>query len=58
MSKCYALYKGEELLHIGTLTEIAEKEGVKQETIKFYSYPTYKKRGKSENRRTVVCLDE
>lgn len=61
MNKEYALYKGEELLHIGTLSEIAEKEGVKRDTIMFYGTPTYRKRrknSKDKNYRSVVCLDE
>lgn len=62
MRKEYALYKGEELLHIGTIAEIAEKEEVKRDTIKFYGTPTYRrrinKRKNARNYRTVVCLDE
>ena len=58
----YALYKGEELLRIGTLKEIAESENVKLETIQFYMKPTYKrriaKRKNARNYREVVCLDE
>ncbi len=58
----YALYKGEELLRIGTLKEIAESENVKLETIQFYMKPTYKrrisKRKSARNYREVVCLDE
>ena len=58
----FALYKGEELLRIGTLKEIAESENVKLETIQFYMKPTYKrriaKRKNARNYREVVCLDE
>ena len=58
----YALYKGEELLRIGTLKEIAESENVKLETIQFYMKPVYKrrirKRKNARNYRELVCLDE
>lgn len=58
--KIYALYKGEDLLADGTLREIAEKMGVKVETVRFYQMPTYQKRGKtvSGNKRVLVCLDD
>lgn len=55
----YALYKGDTLLHIGTVNEIAEIEGVKPETIRFYKNPTYKRRrAKSKNYRELVLIDE
>lgn len=55
--KEYALYKGEEILAIGTIKEIAEKMGVKKRTIKFYLTPTYRKRIKgSEKRRELIRL--
>ncbi|EBI2485765.1 hypothetical protein FLF78_10200 [Listeria monocytogenes] len=40
----YALYKGDDLLKIGTLDELAEFRKVKRETIFFYATPTYRKR--------------
>jgi hypothetical protein len=53
----YALYKGEELIAMGTLLQIAYKTGVKLRTIQFYKTPTYKKRCKnSKNRRELVKL--
>ncbi len=60
--KEYALYRGEDLLRIGTLKEIAEVENVQVKTIQFYMTPTYKKRvskrKNARNYREVVCLDE
>lgn len=57
--KQYALYKGENLLRIGTINEIAKAEGVKPETIRFYKNPSYKKRRENgKSYREVVCLDE
>ncbi len=46
MKKQYAVYKGDDLLAIGTAEEIAEKLGIKKETVYFYASPTHKKRGK------------
>lgn len=42
--KEYAFYKGDELLCIGTIAEIAEHQNANPETIKYYGYPSYKKR--------------
>lgn len=56
----YALYKGDTLISIGTISEIAEQMGVKRETILYYQTPVYQKRGTgrgSGNRRVLVKLD-
>jgi hypothetical protein len=42
--KEYALYKGEEIIAIGTIDEIAEKTNVDRKTIMFYKTDSYKKR--------------
>ena len=57
-AKEYALYKGETMLAIGTVNEIADEIGVKPETVHFYSSPTYQKRGSGKNRKVLVALDE
>jgi len=55
--KEYALYKGEKLVAMGTIQEIAKECNVKDRTIKFYTTPTYKKRCKrSFNRLTIVKI--
>lgn len=60
--KEYAVYKGDDLLVIGTIQECAEFLGVKKETVKFYMTPTYQrrieKRKKSRSYRTVISLDD
>lgn len=56
-NKEYALYKGEELLAIGSKKELANKFNVKEATITFYMTPTKIKRNKSNNCRVVVALD-
>lgn len=59
MEKEYALYKGDELLGIGTLTELAKQRNVKEETIYYYSMPAYQRKpSKASNKRMVaVKLD-
>ena len=55
----YALYKGESMLTMGTLKEIADEMGVKKDTITYYGTPTYAKRGgKGENRRILIKLED
>lgn len=56
--KIYALYKGNELLEIGTKKELAEKFGVKTETIGYYSTPAYQQRTNPDKARRLVALDE
>lgn len=58
----YAMYKGDELLHIGTIEEIAKVHGVLQQTIRFYATPAYRrrvsKREKAENYIEVFKLED
>lgn len=51
--KEYALYKGDELIAIGTKIQLANKLGVKLRTIEFYLTPTHKKRNKG-NAKTLI----
>lgn len=57
-SKEYALYKGDELLGIGTIKELSEELGVLPETIYFYKSSTYAKRGPGKNRRVLVAVED
>ncbi|SBO18628.1 hypothetical protein [Carnobacterium divergens] len=52
----YAVYKGDELLGIGTAKELAEILKVKVETIKFYSTASYQKRIKKENHNRLISV--
>lgn len=55
----YAVYKGDELLAIGTKEECAEQLGVKPETILFYSYQSYQRRVEQpKNRRIAIRLED
>ncbi len=53
----YALYKGDDLMIIGTIDEIANALNIKMESVRFYKTPTYKKRT-TENARRLVSLEE
>lgn len=59
----YALYKGEDLLAIGTIPEIAKEMGVKKETMTYYKTQAYRNRLKRRNAengnvRILVPLDD
>ncbi len=56
----YALYKGEQLVAIGTIREIAKDRGVLPETIRFYQSGVYRRRAKKgvDNRLQLIKLDE
>ena len=57
--KEYAMYKGDELLYIGTHRELAEQHGVSPRTITYYKTPSYKKRSAGkENYLSIVELDD
>jgi hypothetical protein len=43
----YALYRGDEIITIGTKKELAKYLGVNERTIYFYSTPTHRKRNKN-----------
>jgi hypothetical protein len=53
------MYKGEEMLAVGTMKELAKERGVKIATLRFYTTPANKRRiGKSKNRIEVFPLDD
>ena len=58
MATEYALYKGDELLSIGTIKELAEGFEVGERTIKFYMTPTYKNRTSEHKGRRLVKLSD
>ena len=54
----YALYKGDEFIDLGTIPEIAKREGVKPKTIYYYKTPAYKKKFKDDtNRKVLIRLE-
>lgn len=52
-AKEFALYKGEELIAMGTKKEIAEQLGVSASTIGYYGTPVYARRTTERGRRLV-----
>jgi hypothetical protein len=44
----YALYRGDEFIDVGTADELAERHGVRAETIRWMSTPSFHKRGSGE----------
>ena len=53
----YALYKGDDLLAIGTLDELAEFRGVTRNTIYWYSMPANKRQDRG-NKVVAVKLND
>lgn len=60
MSAEYALYSGDEFVMIGTVPELAERMGVKPDTVKWYLTHTARKRREKRNttRWILVRLEE
>ena len=58
--KEYALYKGEEILSIGTAKQIAKDLKISEKTVRFYGVKAYKKRLKqrknSQNARRLIKI--
>mgnify|MGYP004702928179 CR=1 FL=1 len=54
----YAVYKGEEIIAIGTARECAEKLGVTPDHIRWMSYPTNNKRNVGGNRMESIIIEE
>jgi hypothetical protein len=60
--KTYALYKGGNILSVGTIKEIANELNMSVETLMFYGTDSYKKqlalRKRSKNARLLVQLED
>lgn len=59
----YAFYKGENLLALGTICEIAKQMGVQEQTISYYKTQAYQNRLKrrnaiSGNVRILIPIDD
>lgn len=55
-AKEFALYKGEELIAMGTKREIAEQLGVSPSTVSYYGTPVYARRTSESKGRRLVEL--
>lgn len=65
IDRCYALYKGDELLSIGTLKEIETATGKSRSWLRYMLFPRYSRRldsrlckGKNALRLVVLTEDE
>lgn len=54
----YAVYKGDELLVIGTRKECADRLGVKLQTISYYCSPAYRKKLEKAGSLDVAVIAE
>ncbi|AZF90646.1 hypothetical protein CHPC873_0043 [Streptococcus phage CHPC873] len=54
--KEYALYKGDELLAMGSKREIAEQLGISVDSVTCYGTPSYARRTSEEHSRRLVEL--
>lgn len=55
----YAVYKGDEILGIGTVSELAKQFNVKKETVRFWTSLANKKRNeKCGNRKIAIRLED
>ncbi len=60
-NKEYAIYKGEDLIMIGTVKEIAKHLEIKEKSVLFYQTPTYLKRhrnSKKQNYKILIKIEE
>jgi hypothetical protein len=58
---CYALYKGDEFIDLGTITELSERLNIKEQTLWFYTSKVYEKRSEqknSDNLRILIKIEE
>lgn len=53
----FALYKGDLLVSVGTAEEIARRQGVTAETIRYYSTPAHRRRASGTSRFVAVRID-
>lgn len=54
----YALFKGENILAIGTRKEIAKKLNISKDTVDSYGSPKHLQRAKSDNVRVLVAIND
>lgn len=52
--KMYAVYKGDKFIDCGTIGELSRKLGISRDTLKWYTYPAYKKRTEGKENTIVV----
>lgn len=50
----YALYHGDTFIDLGSRKYIAQIMGVTERSVDWYTYPSYRKRIKDEDKRIIV----
>jgi hypothetical protein len=58
---CYALYKGDRFIDLGTIKELSERLGITTATLWFYTSKAYKKRSEqknSDNLKIIIKIEE
>lgn len=55
---CYALYKGDTFIDLGTKRYLAEALGVTPATIGFYSQPAHRRKHKGDNYIIVIRIED
>lgn len=56
--RIFALYKGDEFIAVGTLQEISESTGKSIKSLKYMTFPYYKKKIKNSNNASMLYLLE
>ena len=58
---CYALYKGDLFIDLGTIKELSQRLGITTTTLKFYTSKVYQMRSEqknSDNLRILIKIEE
>jgi hypothetical protein len=58
---CYALYKGDKFIDLGTIKELSERLGITTATLWFYTSKAYEKRSEqknSDNLKILIKIEE
>ena len=55
---CFALYRGDEFIDLGTIDYLSQKENIAQDTLRFYATKFYKDNVQKENSFVVIRIDE
>lgn len=53
----YAIYQGDKFLDLGTKEEMAEKFGIKPETVRFLASPAKRRRDKRNNQMIAERIE-
>lgn len=54
----YAIYKGDDILFVGTIKECAEYLGIEEKLAKHYTYASYQKRIPKDSKKIILVKVE